>query len=268
MLAVDFPPFKKKEHRANTCRHQNEDEIMNDSIEIGAFGQTIAEMLENGFVTRELEKAARVLAEASAVFSTLARSLSGGASSAIAEHKARGSNQSGTGTPDDAAQEQPKKEASTRSTEKGLLEIKLNVLELIDDLQAAFRKLGTSVLETLVQPVNQAISTLASKAFDRLLQAILPGFFGFGKAGGGRLQPGTPTLVGERGPELVVAHRPATVINAADTRGSIGPGVTVQQTLNFDLVPAPTIGAMIENAMPAIVEASKMAVLSSLRRGA
>lgn len=146
--------------------------------------------------------------------------------------------------------------------------IKIDVLDLTSSLDAAFQTLGRSLMQAVVKPINDTVSGWVSKAVGGILDFAVPTLFGHPKAGGGRLQPGTPTLIGERGPELVVAHRPATVMNAADTRGAVGSGVTVQQTLNFDLVPAPTIGAMIENAMPAIVEASKMAVLSSLRRGA
>lgn len=57
----------------------------------------------------------------------------------------------------------------------------------------------------------------------------------FGKAGGGSIS--VPTLVGERGPELVVPKGSASVINGADTRRMLGGGqpIVFNQTIRFDV---------------------------------
>jgi len=83
----------------------------------------------------------------------------------------------------------------------------------------------------------------------------------FGKAGGGRIAPGAPLLVGERGPELIVPQRSATVINAADARRAAGGGgaVTVNQTLRFD-VGLESVDRRIAEAAPAAASAVVAAV--------
>ena len=48
-------------------------------------------------------------------------------------------------------------------------------------------------------------------------------FFG-GSAGGSRVFPGVPRIVGERGPEVIVPDRTATVMNNADSRRAFGMG--------------------------------------------
>jgi len=89
----------------------------------------------------------------------------------------------------------------------------------------------------------------------------------FGFAGGGRIQPGVPAIVGERGPELIVPSRPGTVMNGADSRGAAGKSVAVSQTVNFDLVPGPTISAMIDAKKGEIERAAIDGTLKALNRG-
>ena len=58
------------------------------------------------------------------------------------------------------------------------------------------------------------------------------------KAGGGSVQAGTPTMVGERGPELFVPNTGGVVKNNADTKQMVGSGggVSITQNLNFAVV--------------------------------
>lgn len=90
----------------------------------------------------------------------------------------------------------------------------------------------------------------------------------FGFAGGGRIQPGIPTIVGERGPELIVPSRSGTVLNAADSRNASGKSVSVNQTIHFDLVPSPTISAMIDSKKPEIERAAIEGTMKAMNRGA
>lgn len=91
----------------------------------------------------------------------------------------------------------------------------------------------------------------------------------FGFAGGGRVQPGVPAVVGERGPELIIPSRSGTVMNAADSRSAArGRSVAVNQTVNFDLVPGPTISAMIDAKKPEIERAAIEGTLKAMNRGA
>ncbi|WP_374764261.1 hypothetical protein [Yunchengibacter salinarum] len=105
-----------------------------------------------------------------------------------------------------------------------------------------------------------------------LIQTGLGGLLGF--AGGGRLSRGVPALVGERGPELVVPDRTSSVVSGADTarflgRGNLGRGDPVQvvQNISFDLVPGPTVRAMIDNALPGLREQATRGALQALDRG-
>ena len=88
----------------------------------------------------------------------------------------------------------------------------------------------------------------------------------FGKAGGGDVQANVPTLVGERGPELIIPKMPSTVVNAAGTRGMGGANVTIIQTNTFAVDVKNTVRAEVLNAAPAIAEASKNATIDALSR--
>ncbi len=75
--------------------------------------------------------------------------------------------------------------------------------------------------DKLGQSLKRLAQQLSSRLISNLLFSAATDAFPFlnSKAGGGRIQPNIPTLVGERGPELIVPQRAATVINNADSRG-------------------------------------------------
>ena len=90
-----------------------------------------------------------------------------------------------------------------------------------------------------------------------------------GSAGGGTIQKGVPTLVGERGPELIIPNTGGTVMNGMNTKNAMGGGSTivVNQSLNFSTGVVGTVRAEINKMMPTIAEVSKSAVLDASRRG-
>ena len=143
-----------------------------------------------------------------------------------------------------------------------------------EKLEGVFKGLGdtfTSLFENLSQSLGGLFEGLfkglgdAGGGFGALFGAI-GALFGF--AGGGRVQGGVPAIVGERGPELIVPDRPSTVMNAADSRrAASGKAVAVNQTVNFDLVPSPTISAMIDAKRPEIERAAIAGTLKALNRG-
>ncbi|MDZ7684154.1 MAG: hypothetical protein U5O39_03410 [Gammaproteobacteria bacterium] len=114
---------------------------------------------------------------------------------------------------------------------------------------------GKNLLDSLANVARQVLSDIVSGlAKTALIKAGLGGLFGFpGLATGGRLQPGVPTLVGERGPEIVSSNRPMTVTNAADARSAArGSGGAVNQEFNFGMVFPPQLEAFVRNvAAPA-----------------
>ena len=89
-----------------------------------------------------------------------------------------------------------------------------------------------------------------------------------GQAGGGTVQQGSPTLVGERGPELFVPSSAGKIVNGADTKSAMGGGgVSVVQNLNFAVGITNTVRAEIMNMLPAIQQSTISAVADAKQRG-
>jgi hypothetical protein len=89
------------------------------------------------------------------------------------------------------------------------------------------------------------------------------------KAGGGRVQKGMPTLVGERGAEIFVPNTGGTIMNNMDSKNAMsgGGGITVVQHNNFALGVGATARAEVAKLLPQIQESSKAAVLEAAARG-
>ena len=84
------------------------------------------------------------------------------------------------------------------------------------------------------------------------------------RAMGGPVSAGSPYLVGERGPELIVPNRSGTVI----PNNQLGGGtVVVNQTINVSTGVQQTVRAEIKGLMPQIAESAKAAVSDAKRRG-
>ena len=88
-------------------------------------------------------------------------------------------------------------------------------------------------------------------------------------AGGGRVQKGMPTLVGERGAEIFIPNTGGTIMNNMNTKNALsgGGGVTVVQNNNFALGVGATARAEVAKLLPQIQESSKAAVLEAAARG-
>jgi len=89
------------------------------------------------------------------------------------------------------------------------------------------------------------------------------------KAGGGRVQKGQPTLVGERGAEIFIPNTGGTIMNNMNSKNALagGGGVTVVQNNNFALGVGATARAEVAKLLPQIQESSKAAVLEAAARG-
>jgi len=90
-----------------------------------------------------------------------------------------------------------------------------------------------------------------------------------GKASGGTVQPNTPTLVGERGPELFVPGAAGTIKNNSDSKNMMGggSGVNITQNLNFAVGITNTVRAEVMNMLPAIQNSTISAVADAKQRG-
>ncbi|MFQ5534695.1 MAG: hypothetical protein ACE5EM_07740 [Sphingomonadales bacterium] len=116
---------------------------------------------------------------------------------------------------------------------------------------------------------GQVLGTLSNLFGGGSLEGLLGGLGGlFGFAGGGTVQPGLPVLVGERGPELFIPHGGGRIVNRANSQGMMArPSVTITQNMTFATDVRNSVRSEILNNAPAIVEASKRAVLDAMMRG-
>ena len=90
-----------------------------------------------------------------------------------------------------------------------------------------------------------------------------------GNAGGGTMQPNTPRLVGERGPEIFVPNTGGTIMNNMNSKNAMGGGGTtiINQSINFATGVVPTVRAEVTKMMPQIADVTKAAVQESAMRG-
>jgi len=120
----------------------------------------------------------------------------------------------------------------------------LNAEDLGDALENLAQQLLSDVLRNLIfAPLGGNVGSF--------LGGLIPG-----RAGGGRIGPMSPVLVGERGPELIMSARPATVVNTADSRKLMGAagGQPIVQNMTFTSDVKDTVRAEILNAMPVITQ--------------
>ena len=88
-------------------------------------------------------------------------------------------------------------------------------------------------------------------------------------AGGGTIQGGNATLVGERGPEIFVPNTGGTIMNNMNSKNAMGGGGTtiINQSINFATGIVPTVRAEVMKMMPQIADVTKGAVAEASVRG-
>jgi len=88
-------------------------------------------------------------------------------------------------------------------------------------------------------------------------------------AGGGTIQGGRPSIVGERGPEIFVPNTGGTIMNNMNSKNAMGGGATtvINQSINFATGIVPTVRAEVIKMMPQIADVTKAAVQESAMRG-
>ncbi len=89
------------------------------------------------------------------------------------------------------------------------------------------------------------------------------------RAGGGKVQGGQATLVGERGPEIFVPNTGGTIMNNMNSKNAMGGGSTtvINQSINFATGVVPTVRAEVMKMMPQIADVTKGAVAEASMRG-
>lgn len=167
------------------------------------------------------------------------------------------------------------------SFEQGALKagnsIRASFEQLSLDVRNPIKSIGESIENTFIGAANTIFSEIVGNLLQDVTSSLfknigIGGLLGF--AGGGTVS--APAIVNERGTESLKSGKglfipmggPATIANASDTKGrSGGSPVVMNQTNNFDLVPEPTIDAMIDRKMPQVVELAAMAVANMQARG-
>ena len=151
----------------------------------------------------------------------------------------------------------------------GTLDFKAVLGEMVVALQKMIFKV--MVLDEIQRKIEERMKASKSSG-GNIFKDIIGSVFGGnkeGKAGGGTVQQGSPTLVGERGPELFVPSGAGKIVNGADTKSAMsgGGGVSVVQNLNFAVGITNTVRAEVMNMLPAIQQSTISAVADAKQRG-
>ena len=88
-------------------------------------------------------------------------------------------------------------------------------------------------------------------------------------AGGGTIQGGRASLVGERGPEIFVPNTGGSIMNNMNSKNAMGGGGTtvINQSINFATGVVPTVRAEVMKMLPQIADVTKGAVAEAAMRG-
>ena len=150
----------------------------------------------------------------------------------------------------------------------GALDFRNILRELIISIQKTI--IQTLILDQVNKWVKNTIQGIFAPTGSVLTKDVAP-ITGIVKpsASGGTVQQGSPTLVGERGPELFVPNSAGVVKNNMDTRNAVGggKGISVVQNLNFAVGVTNTVRAEVMNMLPAIQQSTVNAVAEAKQRG-
>jgi phage tail tape-measure protein len=143
----------------------------------------------------------------------------------------------------------------------------VNALQEGQNAMVAFKNLMGNMIQQVIAEFlkMQVIKPLMNTLFTAVGLPTIP----IGKAGGGTIQGGTPTLVGERGAEIFVPNTGGTIMNNMNSKNAMGGGGTtvINQSINFATGIVPTVRAEVMQMMPQIADVTKAAVQESAMRG-
>ena len=151
------------------------------------------------------------------------------------------------------------------------LDFKNILLEMVIALQKMIFKV--LVLDQIQRGIEERLKKSKGFSFGDILKAVIPGsdkgVVPGEFAGGGTVQQGSPTLVGERGPELFVPNSAGSIKNNSDTKSAMGGGggVSIVQNLNFAVGVTNTVRAEVMNMLPSIQQSTIQAVADAKQRG-
>lgn len=158
------------------------------------------------------------------------------------------------------------------------------ISQIGDGVVSTFRQMLDGAkfsMDDMVDLVKAAVRDMIAQLFrlavvNNMINAMFGGVAGFEKlpsipllAGGGTLQRGQPTIVGERGPELIVPNSSGKVLNNHETSRALGGGgaTVVNQTINVETGVSQTVRAEMISLLPKFKKDTMAAVLDAKRRG-
>jgi len=138
----------------------------------------------------------------------------------------------------------------------------MSMVDGTKSVKDAFRDMARMIILELyrVLVVQQMVAAISGAV--RLATFGLGGF----RAEGGPVNAGTPYVVGEKGPEVIVPGRSGVVIPNSKLSGG-GETVIVNQTINVSTGVQQTVRNEIKQMMPMLADNAKAAVLDAKRRG-
>ena len=140
----------------------------------------------------------------------------------------------------------------------------LNFRSILQELLIAIQKaiIDALILDKVTKAIKEGIE--GGGGFSAVFKRIFTG-----KATGGAVQARTPTLVGERGPELFVPRTAGAITPSSLTPGKMGGGtpLVINQNLNFALGVTNTVRSEIANLLPSIQQSTISAVADAKVRG-
>lgn len=157
----------------------------------------------------------------------------------------------------------------TDTLQSGLESMFMAAIDGTQSMQDAFKSTAAAVIKELYRVL--VVQQLVNAAMGAFGYTQAPsGAYVRTNASGGTLQAGTPSLVGENGPELIVPSKGSRILSHAQTMNALsggGDGVTVVQNINVSTGVQQTVRTEIKSMMPQIAESAKAAVVDAKRRG-
>ena len=87
-------------------------------------------------------------------------------------------------------------------------------------------------------------------------------------AGGGTIQRGMPTIVGERGAEIFIPNTGGRILNNMNSKNAMGgSSIVINQSVNFATGVVPTVRAEVMSMLPQIADVTKASVSEAAARG-
>ena len=143
----------------------------------------------------------------------------------------------------------------------------INSLQEGENALVSFRNLVGDMIQQVIAEFlkMQVIKPMMNALFTAVGLPTMP----TGKAGGGTIQGGQATLVGERGPEIFVPNTGGTIMNNMNSKNAMGGGGTtvINQSINFATGVVPTVRAEVMQMLPQISDVTKNAVAEAAMRG-